>query len=252
MPTFVHGKSAGVLLDKYDLSAYFNSVDTAQSIDTAETTGFGSAAKSYIVGLADATLSLSGMYSQDATVGEDVVLSTALGAATTPIITVPFETGSIGKRAMLCKAHETSYAISSPVADVVTITADFNASTDATTNLTFGLRNGVMLTAGSSIAFGSLGNLASVDNTTSSTAGGFANLHVTANSISGGATTIKVQHSTDNSTWADLITFTAVSASTTTSQQSAVSGTVNRYLRATASTAGSSGAITYHLSFARF
>lgn len=252
MPTFVHGKSSGVLLDKYDLSAYFNSADVAQNIDTAETTGFGSTAKSYLVGLADATLSLSGMYSQDATVGEDVVLSTVLGSTTTPIITVPFETGSIGKRAVLCKAHETSYAISSPVADVVTVTADFNASTDATTNLTYGLRNGVMLTAGSSIAYGSLGNLTSVDNTASSASGGFANLHVTANSISGGTTTIKVQHSTDNSTWADLITFTAASASTTTSQQSAVSGTVNRYLRATATTAGSSGAITYHVSFARF
>lgn len=251
MPTFVHGKGTAVLVNQYDLSAYFNSVDVAQTIDTAETTAFGGSAKSYIPGLADATLSISGLFATDAT-GSDAILATALGAATTPLVTVAYESGAIGKRAVVAKAHETNYAVSTPVGDVVSVTADFNASTDATTNVTYGLRTGVMLTAGASIAFGSLGNLASVDNTASSAAGGFANLHVTANSITGGATTIKVQHSTDNSTWADLITFSAVSASTLASQQSAVSGTVNRYLRATASTAGSSGAITYHISFARF
>lgn len=251
MPTFVHGKGAKVLVDQYDLSEYFNSVDVASTVDTAETTGFGSSSKSYIVGLRDQTLSLSGMYSQDVS-GSDEVLSAALGAATTPIVTVAFSAGTIGNRAVLGRAHETNYATSNPVADVASITADFTASTDAVTNQTLGLDSGVMLTAGTSIAFGSLGNLASVDNTASSTAGGMATLHVTANSIAGGATTIKVQHSTDNSTWADLITFSAVSASTTTNQLSAVAGTVNRYLRVTASTAGSSGSITFHVGFARF
>lgn len=251
MPTFVHGKSTGVLLDKYDLSAFFNSVDTAQSLDVAETTSFGSSAKSYVPGLHDGTITLNGMYSQDAN-GIDVVLQTALGATTTPIISIPIETGTIGRKAIVAKAHETNYATSSPVGDIVTVTADFNASTDATANLTYGIRTGVMLTAGSSIAFGSLGDLASVDNAASSSNGGVANLHVTANTIAGGNTTIKVQSSADNISFADLITFTAVGASTTTSQQSAVTGTVNRYLRVTASTAGSSGAITFHVSFARF
>ena len=38
MPTFIHGKSTGVLLNQFDLSTYFNSVDTASTIDTAEIT----------------------------------------------------------------------------------------------------------------------------------------------------------------------------------------------------------------------
>jgi hypothetical protein len=253
MPTFIHGKTSGVLLNQFDLSAYFNSVDTSQSIDTAEITGFGASAKAYIPGLVDGTLSLSGMYSQDATVGSDVVLSTILGTTTTPIVTVPMETGTIGKRAIVAKAHETNYSISNPVGDVVSVTADFNASTDGTSNVTYGLRTGVMLTAGSSIAFGSLATgLTSVDNTASSASGGFANLHVTVNTLTGPTTSIKVQHSTDNSTWADLITFTALVASTTTSQQSAVSGTVNRYLRAIGTAGPTAGAVTYHISFARF
>jgi hypothetical protein len=251
MPTFVHGKGTQILLNQYDLSQYFNSVDSSQSIETADTTGFGSSAKSYITGLSDATLSLSGMFEQSAS-GSDAVLQTALGAAVTPIITIIQGSGVIGNVATLAKAHETSYSISTPVGDVVSISVDFNASTDTTSNLTYGLRNGKILTTGGSIAFGALGGLTSVDNAASSSAGGVANLHVTANTITGGATTIKVQSSADNSTWADLVTFTAVTASTLAVQQTAVSGSVPRYLRAFASTAGTAGSITFNVGFARF
>lgn len=251
MPTFVHGKGTGVLLDQYNLSEYFNSADVAQTIDVAETTSFTASAKSYIVGLNDATVSLSGLYSQDAG-GSDEVLSAILGTATTPLITVAFNIGTIGNRCVTGRVHETNYSISNPVADVSSVTADFNASTDAVSGQTYGVRGGVMLTTGGSIAYGSLGNLTAVDNGASSANGAMAVLHVTANSISGGSTTIKVQHSTDNSTWADLMTFAVVSASTTTKELKTASSTINRYVRATASTAGSSGAITFHIGFARF
>ena len=252
MPTFIHGKATGVFVDQFDLASYFNSLDFASTNDTAETTSFSATAKSYIVGLNDATVSISGMFSQDATTGSDVVLSAALGATTTPVITIVESTGTIGNRCVLGRAHETSYAISNPVADVVSISADFTASTDGVSNQTYGLRSGVILTTGASIAFGSLGALSSVDNTASSASGGMGTLHASTNTIAGGTTTVKVQHSADNSTWADLITFTAISASTTTKELSAVSGTVNRYLRATASTAGTSGSIIFNVGFSRF
>lgn len=251
MPTFLHGKGTKVLLDEFDLSGYFNSVDMTQTIDTAETTTFSLSSKTYIKGLEDGTVSLSGLYSQD-TDGSDEELSAILGSATTPLVTVAFDAGTIGNRCLVAKAHETNYSISNPVADVSSVSADFNASTDATANLVRSITTGVMLTTGASIAYGDLGNLASVDNSASSANGGTAILHVTANTVGGGATTIKVQHSTDDSVWADLATFSAVSASTVTSEQKVVTGTVNRYVRATASTAGSSGAITFHIGFARF
>jgi hypothetical protein len=251
MPTFVHGKGTKVLIDEFDLSTYFTSVDVTQAIDTAETTTFSANSKSYIKGLEDGTISLSGLFAQDAD-GSDEELSAILGAATTPLVTIAFEAGTIGNRCVVAKAHETTYSISNPVADVSSVTADFNASSDAVANLLRSITTGVMLTTGSSIAYGDLGNLASVDNGASSTNGGTAILHVTANSVSGGATTIKVQHSADDSTWADLITFSAVSASTVTSEQKVVTGTINQYVRVTASTAGSSGAITFHTGFARF
>ena len=251
MPTFVHGKGSQVLVDEFDLSAYFNSVDVATSQDTAETTAFGATSKSYLLGLADATLSLSGMFAQD-TDGSDEELSAILGAATTPLVSVLFDAGTIGNRAVVAKAHETSYALSSPVADIVTVTADFNASTDGTANLTYSLRTGVALTAGAAIAHDALGNLASVDNTASTANGGMANLHVTANTVDD-AVTIKVQDSADDSTFADLITFSNVTATTVTTEQKAVTGTVARYLRVTASTAAATtGSITFHVAFARY
>ena len=251
MPTFIHGKGTNVFLNEFDMSAYFNSASVARSVETSDTTSFGASNKAYIVGMGDGTLQLDGMWSADATVGSDVVLSSILGNATTPIVTYAYAAGTIGNRCVLAKAISTSYDISSPVGDVVSASVSFQASTDGTTNFTKSVSSGVMLTTNASIAFGSLGNLASVDNAASSASGGVGNLHVTANTITGASTTIKVQHSADNTTFADLITFTAVTASTTTSQQSAVSGTVNRYIRATA-TGGTAGAITYNIGFARF
>jgi hypothetical protein len=250
MPTFVHGKGTAVLLDEFDLSAFFNSADMSRTTETAETTAFGSTSKSYIVGLADGTLSLNGMFSQD-TDGSDEELSSILGATTTPIVTVNMESGTIGNRAIVAKVHETSYSISNPVADIVTVTADFNASTDGTANLTYSIQTGVQLTTGESIAFGSLGELASVNNSASTANGGMANLHVTANTLDD-AVTIKVQDSADDATYADLITFSSVSAGAETSEQKAVTGTVAQYLRATATSSATSGAITFHVAVARY
>jgi hypothetical protein len=252
MPSFIHGKGSKVLFNSYDLSSYFNNVDAAFTIETAESTAFGDSAKNYIVGLQDGTLALSGMFDNSAIGNNENLLQEALGSSTTPLVTVVLDSGAIGARSVQAKAHETNYAISSPIGDIVTVAADFNASTDGTANVKEGILTGTMLTSGASQAYGALGPLASVDNTAASTDGAVANLHVTDNSITGGATTIKVQSSADNSTFADLMTFTAVSASTIFSQQIAVSGSVPRYLRASASTAGSAGSITYNISIARF
>lgn len=87
------------------------------------------------------------------------------------------------------------------------------------------------------------GTSTSVDNGALSSNGGRVTIHVTA--ITGSAT-VKAQHSVDNSTWVDLVTFTCtvIGAQTTT-----VTGTVNRYLR-DSHTPGTT--ITYVLAAARF
>jgi hypothetical protein len=79
-----------------------------------------------------------------------------------------------------------------------------------------------------------------------------AQVHVTVNTRST-TSVVKIAHSADNSTFADLVTFTTVGIGATTSERSLVATgtTVNRYLRAVNTLAAGSGSITYQVSFAR-
>ena len=74
-------------------------------------------------------------------------------------------------------------------------------------------------------------NAASVDNSASTSNGSQA--YIQAFSLSSGTATVKVQHSTNDSSWSDLITFTNVTGRT--AERATSSGTVNRYLRVASS-----------------
>ena len=128
---FVHGKSAVFKLDDSgatlrDLSAYLNDISLSRDIETAETTTFGVAgsAKTYIVGLSDATFSISGLF--DATA--DGYLSGVLGQSAT----LSFEYGPAGSTAGLVKYSGecimTSYEVSAAVGDAVQASADFQVT----------------------------------------------------------------------------------------------------------------------------
>ncbi len=250
MPSFISGKDTQFYIDEFDLSSYVTSAETSFTNEPVESSAYGAASKAFLTGLQTSTLTLNGLWAAD-TDGIDEELQPLLGSTTPPLITVKLGTSAIGGRCLLMQADETAYAVSVPVADITSVTADFIANTKATTDLTLAAQSGVQLSVGTSIAHGSLGALASVDNAASSANGGFGILHVPTNTENG-TTTIKIQHSANDSSWADLITFTNVSASGKTSELKAVSGTVNRYLRVTASGAGSTGAITFKVGFARF
>jgi hypothetical protein len=255
MPTFVHGKGTDVYLDEFVMTPYFNSADVTVTNETAEVTSFADTSKAYILGLADGTLTMSGMWTAD-TDGSDEELNAILGSTSAANITVAQAGGTIGNRATIARCDEVNYAISNPVADVSTITADFQGTSTSGTlgTMTYGVTSGFQMSTGSSIDYNALGNLTGVDGGAASSAGGAALLHVPTNSIGGGATTIKIQHDSSSGfgSAADLISFTAVGAGAKTSEMVVCSGTVNRYVRATASTAGSSGSITFMVSFARF
>ena len=128
MPTFVHGKSTNFTLDDTagsvrDLSNTLTSVDFPESIETAETTAFGSSAKSYIVGLSDATISLSGIW--DATV--DGYIAGGAEPASRSFVYGP--AGSTGGNVKYTgEAIVTSYSISNPVGDVVTYSLDLQVT----------------------------------------------------------------------------------------------------------------------------
>ena len=238
---FIHGKSAQVLHGAYDLTSFLNEATASQEVETAETTVFGNSAKTYIVGLKDGTVSASGMFDGAANAVDEVLAGT-VGSDTLAPVTVGYEGLALGKRVSLLMAKTTSYEVSSPVGDVVSVSYD--AQSDG------GIDQGVSLAALASVSATTTGS--SHDNSASSANGGVAQLHVTANTWSAN-TTLKVQHSADNSTWADLATFTVVATTVKTSERVIVTSgtTVNRYLRAVATLSAGTGAITYQISFAR-
>lgn len=238
---FIHGKNASVLHGAFDLSLYLNDGSVSTSAESAETTAFGSVAKTYIVGLKDGTLSASGMFDGSAN-AIDEVLTASIGSDTNAPVSFFPTTTTIGNPVKLLQAKTTGYSVSSPVGDVVSVSYDAQADG--------GIDHGVSLAALAAIV--ATTNSTSVDNAASTANGGLAQLHVSVNSWSADAT-IKVQHSSDNSTWADLTTFTVVATTVTTSERIAVATgtTVNRYLRAQNTLTAGTGSITYQVSFAR-
>lgn len=126
---FVHGKDSVFKLDNSggtltDISSYVNNVDFPQTADIAETSVLGATNKTYIVGLKDASMSISGLW--------DSTLDGILGAVVGQSDTLSFEyspegTGS-GAVKYTGEAICTSYGPTSPVGDVVSYSADFQVT----------------------------------------------------------------------------------------------------------------------------
>lgn len=134
------------------------------------------------------------------------------------------------------------FTISGAGADVI-LTRRAAADNDATLNIAIDNDTCTGLTAAPTSADTTAGVApaatpgASVDNGAATTNGAVAHLHVLSKSGTSPTVTWKVQHSADDSMWVDLMTFTA--ATDKTSQRLAVTGTVNRYLRASRIAGGS-------------
>ena len=136
---FRHGKSAVFKLDNSsatltDISVYLDDVSLPRSIETAETTTFGvsGGSKTYVTGLNDATISLSGKY--DATV--DALLAGVLGQDAALNWNYGPEGSTTGRIKFTGLAILTKYDVKSPVGGVVTFSADLQC-TGAITRTTF-------------------------------------------------------------------------------------------------------------------
>ena len=136
MPTFVHGKSTDFAIDdtggsSRNISDTLTSVDFPETIATALTTAYGSSNDSYVVGIKNTTISISGIW--DSTV--DGYLAGGAEPASRSFIYGPAGTTG-GNVKYTGEAIMTSYSISNPVADVVTFSADFQV-TSAVTRTTY-------------------------------------------------------------------------------------------------------------------
>ena len=126
---FTHGKDSVFKLDNSggsltDISTYVNNVDFPETADVSETTTLGADNKTYIAGLKDATISLSGLW--DATA--DAIFGAVVGQSATLSYEYSPEGTASGKVKYTGEAILTSYAISRPVGDAVGYSADLQVS----------------------------------------------------------------------------------------------------------------------------
>lgn len=237
----VHGKATGVLLGGYDLTPMLNSIGTPQSLEVSETTAFQSpgGAKTYIPGLADATVSMGGMYEGDALSTQDML---DVAAESADAILVSYGRAlAVGQDCKFGAVIRSAFEVTSPVGDVVSITGASQADG--------GLHTGPVLMAKQTVASSPV-NGSTVDGGAATPSGGKAVLSLTGNTRNG-TVTVKVQHSTDNSVWVDKGTFTVVAAGAVASEVIDLPGTINRYTRVVVTLAGSTGSAIITVALSR-
>jgi hypothetical protein len=250
MPTFRYGRTSAVAYDKLDASQFIDNAGYSIKLSNAETTHFQSPAKEYIPGILDGSLNLSGMYdatnsvTQPTIVSADATLDAMENAGTVdPFpVTLAFDGGfEPGRAILLAVAYQTGYSPGTALGGVA------NMKVEALCNGR--PRRGFALSSYAPITTATTLNGASVDAGAATSAGGTWALHATSNTRTG-TTTVKVQHSTDQSVWVDLLT-QVVPVGTQIAYAIPAAGTVNRYLRSVITTAAGSGAVTVLSAFAR-
>ena len=211
------GLGVRIYANGYDLNTDVNALSGIGSTQTLlDVTPLSKSAAERIIGLGDSTLTVNGWFDNAAGMSHDAFKSIAGDSEV--IMTMGT---SRGDAACGMVADQSSYNIDRSQGSAIATTVEFSTSDGA------GLNWGVVLTDGPEQTDSSATNSTAVDNTSSSASGGIGLISV--ESIASGTATVKVQHSSDNVTFADLITFTGVTART--SEAISATGTVNRYVR---------------------
>ena len=234
---FSGGADTDLLINGYDLTTFFGNTQMGGTSGAYDTSVYGVGSKTYIPGLKDARWSLSGFFSGSA--GEiDAVLEAALGVADA-VGTVFPQGDALGNSGRGISGHVVNHSAVAPVDGVVSTTAEIQSKVGP---------ERILSHAALAAHAAATTNFTSIDNAASSANGGHG--YVQATAVGGGfsTATIKIQHSTDDSVWADLITFTAITAANA-KERVAVAGTVNRYTRAQVASTG--GTITAQVAFGR-
>lgn len=203
----------------------------------ADVTVLTSTGNQFMPGQISGGLGIAGVWNSTAADITDV-LDTAAGVAGGLLTTIFPETPAVGSLAFIGEGNVSALDYPAPVKDAVRVALEATPNDGVDIAVTLHV-------LGAETADG---NGSSVDNAASSANGGVASLHVPAFT---GLTSIvvKVQHSTDNSAWSDLITFTTVTAAESWERKT-VTGTVNRYTRALWDVTGT-GSAEFAVAFAR-
>lgn len=227
----------------FPLSAYATSVEPTLSRAVIDRTSLADDNFVFIPGMTMSALTVSTMLDSTTSAGSYWATLTGFYSAGTLVpITVSPSGISVNSPTFMAEGYMTTMTGGSEVAAGV--------DSDLTFTTTGPADSGRNLLAHAALT--STTNGTSVDNAASSANGGVAHLHVTA--VSGTTPTLDViiEHSSNNSTWTTLGTFTQVTTTTASQRLVIAAGTtVNRYLRAKATIAGTNPSYTVSVAFAR-
>ena len=237
--SFAHGSSTRVLANAVEVSSTIAGWQVSHQRNMSEVTTIGqtagAAGAKFTPGLRSGSLALRGPQDDDETAGLHAEIAAAVGVDNSLIITCLPDGNTVGRVAFYAVADLAEHAIDASVADAV----GFTASCQPDESVEAGY---ILHALGAETADG---NGTAVDRgaspLTPTTQGMTAVIHMTAYS---GFTSVavKVQHSTDNSTWADLVSFTSRTATGAEVVKVAAGTTVNRYLRAVTDVTGTGSA----------
>lgn len=244
---FVHGKDGKVMMNYAAVSADIRQWSVTFKRNYADTTALQDSGVKNTLGHHEGTMSAQGHFDSSANRLVQVISDAANSGLANLVntdngmyVTILPEGDAIGKPALFAACDIEEFEVESEVDDAVKVS--FEAMADNMVDM------GVSLHAlGAETADG---NHTSVDNLASTANGGAAILHVTSVSASD-SIVVKVQHSADDSTFADLITFDSAAAVGSQRKELAAGTTVNRYVRANTDVTGTGVSISYQMSFAR-
>lgn len=115
---FRHGKDTVVKIAGNDISQYSNSTQFGDETEANETTTYGRSRKTYMGGLGDGKITVSGVYDDGATGPRGIIKPLKAAGAAVTFLFQPEGTGS-GKAQSSVSVIITSFNETAPVADVI-------------------------------------------------------------------------------------------------------------------------------------
>lgn len=234
---FVHARSTRVLLGEHAASAQLHSLDAQNSRAMSEATCFPDAGQRWRPGLRTGTLTLAGRFDGDGGLLDALVAAGGVDDAL--LVTAGLNGFAPGAVVFTSAGDLATHGTSSSASDVVGVSVE--STSDERTWIGVSLHDAVAET--------SSGNGPAIDHGTPTASGAMVVVHLTALTGTAATAQIVVQHSADDLTYVDLATFDA--ASSPGAQRRRVTGTVQRYVRASWTLSGTTPAAAFAVVLAR-
>lgn len=233
----VPARDVAVLFDEFDMTRYFSEFEFEREGEDIDVSTFGSRIRNYLSGPQETTVTFNGYY--DPII--DRVFHARFGADGDRHVTLCPNTYLFGRDCYLIPTTQITYNLSAEVEDAVEMEGEFRAN--GAVDLGQILVPPGMVTA---TADGT-----GLEAEAATTKGLTAHLHVMAVSGTTPSCTVEIEHSTDGTTWASLLTFDAVTAIGSQRKLTIPTATVNKHLRASWTVSGTTPGFTFAVAAAR-